>query len=389
MVPFGEFTTDKMMDWTADFTVWALQASGVPVYREGLHFIVPTGSWSVVEACSGVRYLIASFMVGSLFAYLNYASPWRRWAFAGISILVPIVANWVRAYGIVMLGHHSGNTIAVGVDHLIYGWVFFGVVIGIMFFIGAKFADAPLAAAAPAQRPGAVHAGAPGLAPLAAGTLAALVLAAGPGLAWRLDRPSNGPALALALPDLPSSSMPASDAGPRLNPLFEGAAAQVRRAYAVEGGVVAVHVAYFRGQQHGAKLTSSNNQLIRSDDDHWKRVGGGSVPVPVPALGVEPLPMRSSELLGGRTGAVMGRESLLVHQVYWSGGRLTAGDLRATVYATVSRLLGQGDDGAMLTFYTAGDGAPAQARLQGFIGAHLPALLAVLEQQRAAGLAAP
>jgi exosortase len=137
----------SMMQWTADFTVFALQLSGVPVLREGLQFVIPTGSWSVVEACSGVRYLIASFMVGTLFAYLNYRSSWRRAVFMLVSLLVPIVANWVRAYLIVMTGHLSGNELAVGADHLIYGWVFFGIVIGLMFMIGARWTEPDLPAA--------------------------------------------------------------------------------------------------------------------------------------------------------------------------------------------------------------------------------------------------
>ena len=126
---------------TADFTVAALRASGIPVYREGLQFVIPSGSWSVVEACSGIRYLMASFMVGSLFAYLNYRSWRRRLAFVAVSLVVPIVANWLRAYMIVMLGHLSGNTLAVGVDHLIYGWVFFGIVIMAMFMVGARWSE--------------------------------------------------------------------------------------------------------------------------------------------------------------------------------------------------------------------------------------------------------
>jgi exosortase len=51
-----------------------LALSGIPVHAEGLRFVIPTGSWSVVEACSGVRYLIASVTVGTLFAYLTYRS---------------------------------------------------------------------------------------------------------------------------------------------------------------------------------------------------------------------------------------------------------------------------------------------------------------------------
>ena len=77
-VPFGEFTVPTLMEWTADFTVLALQLTGMPVYREGQHFVIPSGNWSVIDECSGVRYLMASFMVGTLFAYLNYRSYKRR-----------------------------------------------------------------------------------------------------------------------------------------------------------------------------------------------------------------------------------------------------------------------------------------------------------------------
>ena len=54
-VPIGEFLMPGLMEWTANFTVLALRLSGVPVYREGLNFVIPSGNWSVVEACSGVR----------------------------------------------------------------------------------------------------------------------------------------------------------------------------------------------------------------------------------------------------------------------------------------------------------------------------------------------
>ena len=120
-VPVGEALTPILMLWTADFVVAALRLTGVPVYREGQQFIIPSGSWSVVAACSGIRYLMASFMVGTLFAYLNYRSLKRRLAFVAVSIVMPIVANWVRAYLIVMIGHLSNNQLATGVDHIVYG----------------------------------------------------------------------------------------------------------------------------------------------------------------------------------------------------------------------------------------------------------------------------
>ena len=140
-VPFGEFLIPFLMEATADFTVMALRLSGIPVYREGLQFVIPSGNWSVVEACSGLRYLVASLTIGTLFAHLNFKSWRRRIFFICLSVLVPISANWLRAYLIVLLGHLSDNQIATGVDHLIYGWIFFGLVVTIMFVIGAKWAD--------------------------------------------------------------------------------------------------------------------------------------------------------------------------------------------------------------------------------------------------------
>src|SRR5262249_26263102 len=151
-VPFGEFLEGILMEQTAEFTVAALRLTGIPVYREGQFFSIPSGNWSVVEACSGLRYLIASLTVGVLYAHLTYLSSGRRAAFIAASIVVPIVANWLRAYMIVMIGHLSGMKYAVGVDHLIYGWLFFGVVMMLLFWVGSYWRE-DLVKGAPGSAP--------------------------------------------------------------------------------------------------------------------------------------------------------------------------------------------------------------------------------------------
>jgi len=47
-VPAGEFLIPHMMNFTADFVVTALQITGIPVFREGTFFTIPSGEWSVV-----------------------------------------------------------------------------------------------------------------------------------------------------------------------------------------------------------------------------------------------------------------------------------------------------------------------------------------------------
>ena len=72
-VPMGEELIAPLMTFTADTLELMVRASGIPVYREGTNLSLPTGNWSVVEACSGVRYLIASVTLGLLYAHLTYA----------------------------------------------------------------------------------------------------------------------------------------------------------------------------------------------------------------------------------------------------------------------------------------------------------------------------
>ncbi len=140
-VPVGEGLIPPLMDFTADFAVAALKLTGMPVYREGALFAIPSGQWSVVEGCSGLRYLIASITVGTLYAYLTYQSSGKRVLFIAASVIVPIVANGLRAYMIVMIAHLSDMKLALGVDHLIYGWVFFGIVMLLLFWVGSYWRD--------------------------------------------------------------------------------------------------------------------------------------------------------------------------------------------------------------------------------------------------------
>lgn len=143
MVPMGEELIPSLIEFTTTFTVKMLRLSGLAVYRDGTFFRLTSGSWSVIEACSGISYLIASITLGFVFAYLNYAYYWKRLLFMSLSCIVPVIANGFRAYLIVMIGHLSGMTLAVGVDHLIYGGVFFGFVMLLVFYLGSFWRDPP------------------------------------------------------------------------------------------------------------------------------------------------------------------------------------------------------------------------------------------------------
>lgn len=375
-VPIGDFMMPQLMEWTADFTVVALRLSGIPVYREGQQFVIPSGHWSVVEACSGIRYLIASVTVGSLFAYLNYQSARRRVLFVLVSILVPVIANWLRAYIIVMLGHYSGNTLATGVDHLVYGWVFFGIVILIMFVIGAKWSEpTPDLEASPAAA-SVVSAARPRPAVLAA-LVAALVLPHG--VIWALERAQNHATPQMAAIALQGGWQPAEVPSPDWKPAFQNPSAELFQGALQEGRHVGVYIGYYRSQNTERKLVSSVNQFVAYSDKQWAEVaaGGGTLP-----WGAGTVPVRTVELRASLVGDAVAPR-LSAAQVYWVNGRFIASDAMAKIHGAISRLTGQGDDSAVVILYTPTVG-PGDARqtLASFAQAHGALIEASLQQTR-------
>ena len=381
-VPIGEFLLPQLMEWTADFTVLALRTTGVPVFREGNQLVIPTGRWSVVEACSGVRYLIASFMVGTLFAYLHYRSAKRRWIFAAVAIVVPIVANWVRAYLIVLLGHLSNNTIAVGVDHLVYGWLFFGVVMGVLYAIGTIWSEDEEAPGMPQRasrrsRPAADER--TGLT-WAAG-LATLVIAVAPHLA--LESIANVSAAAtprLAPLDALAGGWRSDEAPVTWKPDFRNSSAESTHFYRRDGERVGVYTAYYRQQSYDRKLVGAGNTLVRSEDRDWLQTAA-----PVRRAVEIDGQMRTfrDTLLRRAATRTSPEQRLRVWQIYWIAGALTSSDQWAALLGAAYRLTGRGDDAAVLVFYAPADQeGDGERELRSFVSANLGAIVSRLEAIR-------
>jgi exosortase A len=144
LVPAGAFITPALQDFSARFAVKGIQLLGIPVYSDGLDIEVPGAKFEVAEACAGLRFLIASVALGTLYGYMMYRSWARRAAFMVVSIIIPIIANGFRVLGIVWLGYFLGSAQAAVADHIIYGWVFFSIVSLLLIMLGLPFRQ-PLA----------------------------------------------------------------------------------------------------------------------------------------------------------------------------------------------------------------------------------------------------
>jgi len=338
-VPFGDVFVPKLMDWTANFTVLALRLTGVPVYRDGNSFILPSGQWSVVEACSGIRYLTASLMAGTLYAYLVYARTWRRAAFIGAAILVPILANWMRAYFVVMIGHLTANELGTGIDHETFGAVFFGIVLLCMFWVGARYredAEARASAEALIAGPGAVQ-GRPAWAALATVALAVAWLPLASALTT--GDPGRQP-VQLRIEGANGWQPVGREASWR--PHFSGHRSEVNQIFERGSERVVVSVFYYFAQTQGAELINSENVLVTTKDSNWRIVGRGQLEH-----------VSADRRRAVRTATLAGAWGRIdVAWWYWVDGRTTTSDAVAKAMLAWSRLRLRGDDSAAVFLTT-------------------------------------
>jgi exosortase/archaeosortase family protein len=192
-----------------------------------------------------------------VFAYVAYASLAKRLVFLALCVVVPIVGNLLRAWGVVMIVHLSDMRFAAGGDHILYGTVFYAAVLVAFFVAGARFADvvpvAPVVVEGDAVRVGRGP-GWPAVAILLLAAAAALVPWA---VTARLP-PADGPLA--GMPGLVPGFAEVPSGGADWQPEFPGARATERARLAGTPGVVDVVVAGFAPLGPQGDLTSSVNR---------------------------------------------------------------------------------------------------------------------------------
>lgn len=368
-VPIGEGLIEPLMGFTAVFTVGMLRLTGIPVFSDGTFFSIPSGDWSVVEACSGLRYLIASVFLGVLYAYLSYRSLWRRVAFISLSVVVPILANGMRAYLIVMIGHLSGMKLAVGIDHLIYGWVFFGLVMFVLFAIGNLWAERKTTA--DSVMPVETHSPA-SLIESRATTYRGLLLGlafliAWPALAGYVDSGRGSRDLDLSNFELPQASASWQREEASLTgwvPRYLGYTMDTRQDYRQSSDKVGLYLTFYGGGE--GELVNSQNVMVPQKDDVWRMPRQEPVRVP---LGDKVLSVIEAKLQSEE-------QSLLTWHWYWIDGHHTSNEYLAKIYEAKALLLGRGNRQAGIVLYTPMSlkTEPARARLRRFAADMIPAL---------------
>lgn len=366
LVPAGEFLVPVLQDLTANFVVRAVELLDFRVYSDGLMIYVAAEDdlyqFVVAKECSGIRYQIAMLAIGLLVAFLFFRSWSRRILCLIAALAIPIVANWLRATGVVLLVVYSQGRHGTDIDHIIYGFWFFAFLMVIFILACRTFAEdvdggeASFGTAPPRATTRFVQS-ALMFSLLGLGIAAAAPLYAG----YSASSGTTASSLSLVEPEAGTDwrrDVIAEDWQPR----YIGADQEYLGHFSEGGNAVDLYAGIYRSQDEGAELINARNTFESHD---WQRAGEtGRIKLASGGRSIDSAYVR----------LIRGAEKKLVLYWYYVDGKTTADPRVAKAYAAASRLLNRNHGAAVFAVGTdyAGDIDGALALLREFAEAVPP-----------------
>ncbi|HEX7782205.1 MAG TPA: exosortase A [Sphingobium sp.] len=351
MIPFGEEVVPALQLLTAKLAAGLLAIAGVPAHLDGIFISTPTGYFEVAEACSGAKFLIAMTAYAVLVCNVCFRSWGRRIAFMAGAQLLSILANGVRAFATIYVAHLTTVDAAVGFDHVVYGWVFFGIIMIVTMAAAWPFFDRkPGDAFFDPVRLKRVLPGAGAVAYVAPAALALAALAP----IWSTAMAAQAQAVpaTLPLPKVQGWNRVAARQAYRWKPRFDGADLLSLGRYGDgQGHVVDLAIAVFDRQEEKRELVGFGQGAV-DPDGQW----AWSSPAPAPAHAL------------GEQITAPGPVVRHVVSFYVIGGTVTGSASTVKLETLKARLLG-GDQRAVAILVSAEqrEGAPADAAIDAFL----------------------
>lgn len=337
-----------LVKWTATFAELGIRASGVPVYRDGAYFVIPSGSWSIADTCSGVAFLSACLLLGVLYAWTIYHSPIKRIVFIAGSAVIGVVGNWIRVYLTIMIAHLSENRLLRD-DHYTFGWLLFAVFLFVFCWLGWRYRDTEQLESGSSQLnhddPGA-NSSYP-REPTAPRLFAVAIMILVTFVVWPLI---ESKLLANQAPSLTAIANISPHAGwsrvekPSVEWVPEiSNPSQVRiQAFEKNGQRVDVFLGLYQNETWESKLVSASNQLAGAGKSNWSLADRGVALTEMSGISLE-----------AKTGVILGRTGrVLAWHWYWIDGVATGNDLRAKLQQLLSRFQGVPAASAWVVIYT-------------------------------------
>lgn len=113
----------------------------IPVFVEEEFVQIPSGVFEIADGCSGLRYLLTSLAISTLFSFLYFRTIKNTVTFISVAILGALLTNWLRISALIIIGHQTEMTSDLMTDHNMFGWYLYIPFMLLLFKFGGYLAD--------------------------------------------------------------------------------------------------------------------------------------------------------------------------------------------------------------------------------------------------------
>ena len=308
---------DQLLPMLQQVTIFGaksgMQLAGIPVTVNGNQVSIAEGTFEVIYGCSGLRYLVVALALATLVAVLERV-PLRRFAiFLVLTVLLAVLANWLRIFIIMYAGHVTGmRHYFVTDNHKGLGHLVFAGLLAVIYWMASRFRQG-------ATAPNPIDAQGSTLLTTrlpAHVAVVVVVLSVFTILTARATWFTQANYAMPALRSLPVMAGQWQGPLPRTSvwqPAFEGASDVQQATYESAKGRVEVYLNTYGVQRQGAELVFYRNTVYAPGK--WQLVDAGLSNAFQASRGVTPL--ITEQLTGGG-------ERWIIGQLYVVGGHRTA-----------------------------------------------------------------
>ena len=356
-----------LQELSADVVFWVVRLLHIPAFRQDSLIVLPAGTLSIEEACSGLRYLLAALTLSTLYAYINYTKLQTRILIVLVAAVSAVFLNFVRVFIVVYLAYVTEMQHPLVHDHLMLGWYLFAAMMILLMFLDTKVIQhaAPKDSLEPTGDQDTIKAARPAKNPWYILIPAIVLIVSGPLLLQQteVDADENNGGIAINAPAAQGGWAQVTDNQDDWMPVYHGAHS-IRQVYEKGEERVFLYIGYYPAQRQGQELINDLNRI--DDKKNWRSVHGKSK-VPEDAQN------QTLEQVIGKVGV----RDRLVWYWYQVAGQSVTNKYLAKLLQVVGRLTGQ-PQASVFAVATEIDGlANARDRLDNFITVMKPSLVKI------------
>jgi exosortase len=138
-LPFWEVLLGPLQAMTVGVNHSLVRLTGIHATLSGTQIRFPFGTLEVAESCAGLSYFMSALTISTIYAYQFLRYKKVRMLAVLIAVGLAIVSNWIRVFGLVVIGYRTNMQSSLMAEHALYGWMIFAVVISLFFLLTSRF----------------------------------------------------------------------------------------------------------------------------------------------------------------------------------------------------------------------------------------------------------